>query len=111
MALLGALSLLSIEYQSVLGISGRFGKVKAVERGIDHPTPLRTLSQENVDRYLHILHAPFTARAYRTGDSFTFLPPLATPPCTQPAAPTLRNPDLIDRYYGEVQEPFEMQTW
>jgi len=32
---------------------------------------LRTVGQENVERYLHIPHAPFTARVYRTGDSFT----------------------------------------
>jgi len=60
-----------IEYQSVLGIPGRLGKVKAVERRTDYPASLRTVGQENVERYLHIPHAPFTVRAYRTGDSFT----------------------------------------
>jgi len=63
-----------IEYQSVLGIPGHFWKVKVVERGTDHPTSLRTVGQENVERYLHIPHAPFTVRACRTEDSFTFLP-------------------------------------
>jgi len=42
-----------IEYQSLLGIPGRLGKVKDVERGTDHTTSLRTVGQENVARYLH----------------------------------------------------------
>jgi len=39
-----------------------------VERLTDHPTSLRTVAQENVERYLYISHTPLTARAYRTGD-------------------------------------------
>ena len=46
--------------------------VNTVERGTDHFTSLRAVYREYVERYLHIPHAPFSVRAYRTEDTFTF---------------------------------------
>jgi len=62
-----------IEYQNVLGTPGYFGKVKTVERVTDHTISLYTVGRKYVERYIHIPHAPFTARACCTWDSFTFL--------------------------------------
>ena len=46
-------------------------EVKAVERGTYHPTSLRAVCREYVKHRIPL--APFTARAHRTGDTFTFL--------------------------------------
>jgi len=68
----GALSLLSNWVPECPWYSWAPWEVKGGRAWDWPPTSLRTVGQENVELYLHISHAPFTARAYRTGDSFTF---------------------------------------